>query len=92
MVAFDESALLSRARDSAGRLALAIGDEEGQARPARNLLRVRRDEEGGIWFSGLAAEIRPYARAGTEDAHSVSEWRDSGFKADVFAGVVIGVS
>jgi mycobactin salicyl-AMP ligase len=91
VVAFDELALLARARDPAGRLALTIGDDDAQATP-QDLLRVCRDEEGGIWFSGLASEVRPYARHGTPDAPSLPEWRDSGFKADIFAGVVIGVS
>jgi mycobactin salicyl-AMP ligase len=88
VIAFDELALMARARDAAGRLTLALGDDGG----AGAFLRVRRDEDGAISFSGPAAEVRSYARAGMEDAGSGTGWRNSGFKADVFAGIVIGIS
>src|SRR5215213_2634616 len=89
VIAFDELALMARARDAAGRLTLALGDD---ATGAGAFLRVRRDADGAISFSGPAAEVRGYARAGTEDAGSSTGWRNSGFKADVFAGIVIGIS
>jgi mycobactin salicyl-AMP ligase len=92
VLAFEELALLARARDRAGRLALTIDEYDGQALSTRYLLRLRRDENGGIWFSGLASELRAYKRGGMQDAASLPEWRDSGFKADLFAGIVIGVS
>jgi hypothetical protein len=88
VIAFDELALMARARDAAGRLTLALGDDGG----AGAFLRVRRDEDGAISFSGPAAEVRSYARAGMEDAGSGTGWCNSGFKADVFAGIVIGIS
>jgi mycobactin salicyl-AMP ligase len=88
VIAFDELALMARARDAAGRLTLALGDDGGSGA----FLRVRRDEDGAISFSGPAAEVRGYARAGMEDARSGTGWRNSGFKADVFAGIVIGIS
>jgi mycobactin salicyl-AMP ligase len=88
VIAFDELALMARARDAAGRLTLALGDDGG----AGAFLRVRREEDGAISFSGPAAEVRSYARAGMEDAGSGIGWRNSGFKADVFAGIVIGIS
>lgn len=91
VVAFDELALIARARDASGRPALSLGDEDGQGRWTGDLLRVRRDEGGAIAFSGLAAEVRPYRRDATADAAPLPEWRESGFTADMFAGIVIGV-
>ena len=44
VIAFDELALMARARDAAGRLTLALGDD---ATGAGAFLRVRRDEDGG---------------------------------------------
>ena len=74
VIAFDELALMARARDAAGRLTLALGDDGG----AGAFLRVRRDEDGAISFSSLATEVRGYARAGMEDAGSGTGWRNSG--------------
>jgi hypothetical protein len=91
VVAFDETALIARARDAAGRFAVSIGDGDGPL-PAHGLLRVRRDPDGTIRFAGPAAEVRPWVRGGTADASPLPEWPDSGFRADVFAGIVIGVS
>ena len=88
VVAFDETALIARARDAAGRFAVSIGDDA----PAHGLLKVRRDPDGTIRFAGPAAEVRPWVRGGTADASPLPEWPDSGFRADVFAGIVIGVS
>jgi hypothetical protein len=92
VLAFDELALLARARDAAGQPALTIGDEDGKERATRHLLRAHRDECGAIWLSGPASEARPYIRTGMRDASALPEWRDSGFKADIVAGVLIGVS
>lgn len=96
VLAFDETALLARQRDASGRPALSIGSDERQGCGTGDLLRLRRSDDGAIAFAGPAAEVRPYARPGTADAPALvlgsSEWRESGFKADVFAGVVIGVS
>jgi acyl-CoA synthetase (AMP-forming)/AMP-acid ligase II len=92
VVAFDELALIARARDAAGRFAVSVGDEDGPGRATRHLLRVRRDPDGAIRFSGPAAEVRPWVRGGMADAPPVPEWQDSGFRADVFAGLVIGIS
>jgi mycobactin salicyl-AMP ligase len=91
VVAFDETALLARARDAAGRFAVSIGGGDGPS-PTRDLLRVRRDADGAIRFAGPAAEVRDYGRSGTTDAPALTEWRDSGFRAEVFAGIVIGIS
>jgi mycobactin salicyl-AMP ligase len=88
VVAFDETALIARARDAAGRFAVSIGDDA----PAHGLLQVRRDPDGTIRFAGPAAEVRPFVRGGTADASPLPEWPDSGFRADVFAGIVIGIS
>jgi acyl-CoA synthetase (AMP-forming)/AMP-acid ligase II len=89
-VSFDEMALIARPRDAAGRFAVTIGDD--RTSPARRLLRVRRDPDGTIRFAGPAAEVRPWVRSGMADAPPSPEWPDSGFRADVFAGIVIGVS
>jgi acyl-CoA synthetase (AMP-forming)/AMP-acid ligase II len=92
VVAFDEWALIARARDAAGRFAVSVGDEDGPGRATRHLLRVRRDPDGTIRFAGPAAEVRPWARSGMANAPPLPEWADSGFRADVFAGLVIGIS
>lgn len=92
VVAFDELALIAKGRDPSGRPALSLEDEDGQGRWTGDLLRVRRAEDGAIAFSGLAAEVGPYRRDGTADATPIPEWRESGFTADMFAGIVIGVS
>src|SRR5215207_6666474 len=73
VIAFDELAVMARARDAAGRLTLALGDDGG----AGAFLRVGREEDGAISFSGPAAEVRGYARAGMEDAGSGTGWRNS---------------
>ncbi|HEX8663383.1 MAG TPA: long-chain fatty acid--CoA ligase, partial [Beijerinckiaceae bacterium] len=88
VVAFGETALIAHARGSAGRFAVSIGDDA----PAHGLLKVRRDPDGTIRFAGPAAEVRPWVRGGTADASPSPEWPDSGFRADVFAGIVIGIS
>lgn len=91
-VAFDELALIARARDTSGRPAISIDGDDDESRWTRDLLRVRRSEDGAIAFSGLAAEVRPYERDGSAIAAPLPEWRESGFRADIFAGIVIGVS
>jgi acyl-CoA synthetase (AMP-forming)/AMP-acid ligase II len=96
VLAFGEEALLTRARDPGGQFALSLDDEPGHASvTTRNLLRVRRDPDGAIHLAGLAAETLPFEK-GSPRASGSSEapggWRASGHRADLFAGIVIGVS
>ncbi len=46
---------------------------------------------GEIVAVSNAAELRPWTRQGAA-ANAPSDWIDSGFRAEVFAGIVIGVS
>jgi mycobactin salicyl-AMP ligase len=93
MVAFGEQALITKARDSRGQFALSLDEEDGPAGAAtRTMLRVRREADGGISFAGPAAETREFDRNGPRELKRSAEWRPSGFKADLFAGIVIGIS
>jgi mycobactin salicyl-AMP ligase len=91
VLALDEQALLAAPRDGAGRVALMIGDADETRRTAP-LLRTRRDEEDGIWLAGPASAVAPFARHGMADATLLAEWRDSGFRAEGFAGLLTGVT
>lgn len=91
VLAFDELALIAGARDEGGQFSLTLDDDARGAPAARKLLRVRRDPDGAISFAGSGAETRPWTRHGAAARRS-SDWTDSGFRADVFAGIVIGVS
>ncbi len=85
-LAFGELALLAQARDARGRFALSLD------RPAESggTLTVRREADGRIQFRGIAAQAAPLD--GRNPPVEADFWRDSGFVADVFAGIVIGVS
>lgn len=85
-LAFGEIALLAQPRDARGRFALSLDHvaESGGS------LSVRRDEEGGIQFRGLSAAAAPLD--GRAPPVQNDEWRNSGFVAEVFAGIVIGVN
>lgn len=89
VLSFDEIALIAKARDSRGQFALALEDDAGPASPSRGLLKVRRDGDGAILFGGPAAEVREIERG---QRAAAPEWRDSGFRVDLFAGIVIGVA
>jgi hypothetical protein len=70
---------------------LSLGEDGGPGNvTTRHFLRVRRDQEGAIAFGGLAAEVQDFARGSPQLAKP--EWRPSGFKAEMFAGILIGVS
>jgi mycobactin salicyl-AMP ligase len=90
-LAFGELALLAKPRTSRGQFALSldapvIGNPASQSQ----LLDVRRDEEGQIQFRGLAASTAVVTR---DAIGAVPEgWQASGYTAEVFAGIVIGVS
>lgn len=89
ILALDELALVARARQG-DRFALSLA-EDPSAGPARQLLRVRTDAEGGIEVAGLACDTRSFER-GQPGPLPSSEWRAAGFKAEIFAGIVIGVA
>lgn len=91
VLALGEVALIAKARDPKGRVALSLTTAH-QGGPAGALLKVCRDEDGAILVAGLAAEISVLTRSGAQVLPQQREWRDTGFKADVFAGMLIGVS
>lgn len=93
VLAFGELALLTRARDAGGQFALSLDEDASQGNvTARNLLRIRRSEDGSICFGGLGADVRSFDHGGPQAEPARVEWRSSGFKADLFAGIVIGVT
>jgi mycobactin salicyl-AMP ligase len=78
-------ALVSRRRGRSGQVAIRL-DEAPTA--AAGLL-VRRDVAGLLSVSGAATQACRFARGVVEN--DVEEWRPTGYRADVFAGIVIGV-
>jgi hypothetical protein len=94
VLALGEDALLTRARDPGGQFALSLDDDPGQASvTTRNLLRVRRDPDGAIHLAGLAAETHPFEKGAPHaPGDAPGGWRACGYRADLFAGIVIGVS
>jgi hypothetical protein len=91
VLGFGEIALVSRARSETGHLMLTLEDEQAPDQATRDLLRIRRDDAGTLYFGGAAAEVYDFARGAPIVPAQVQEWRSSGFKADIFAGIVIGV-
>lgn len=90
VLAFGEMALVTRARAKGGQFAPPFDVSRGEdARPGS--LRVRLDGDGVIELSGLAADTCAFGRHGPV-SREFSEWVSSGCSADLFAGVVIGVS
>ncbi len=90
-LAFGEVALLAKARDARGRFALSLdADTADAADGSPSLMRVRRDSNGEIYFGGPASEIFPLDRGMIGEPPP--DWRASSFCADLFAGIVIGVS
>ncbi len=85
-LAFGEIALLAQPRDARGRFALSLDHvvESGDS------LSVRRDDEGAIQFRGPGSAAAPLD--GRAPPVEEDGWRESGFKAEVFAGIVIGVN
>jgi mycobactin salicyl-AMP ligase len=90
VLAFDEMALISGARTSNGLFALSL--EPAGGRVAGDLLRVRLDEGGIVSFSGPAAQAGGIEGGRLPDLTDATCWRSSGYKADLFAGMIIGVS
>ena len=91
VLGFGEIALVSRARSETGHLMLTLEDEQAPGQATRDLLRVRRDDTGTLYFGGAAAEVYDFVRGAPIVPAQVQEWRSSGFKADIFAGIMIGV-
>jgi hypothetical protein len=92
ILALDELALVARAR-RADQFALTLADDASAGSvPARQLMRVRTDPDGAIQVAGVACDLRSFERGQSGPAVPVAEWRSSGFKAEVFAGIVIGVT
>lgn len=91
VLAFDELALVAKSRDRNGYFKLSL-DDNGipAAAAAHGLLHLRRDEDGRIFFKGAAADTRDFSRGSVGPAPS--GWRDSGYRADLFAGMLIGVT
>lgn len=85
-LAFGEIALLAQPRDARGRFALSLD----RAADTGRSLSVRRDDEGCIQFRGLAAAAA--LLDGRAPPLQDDDWHDSGFVAEVFAGIVIGVN
>jgi len=91
VLAFGERACIARRRPSSGHLTFAIGDDGVAEAAAGALLRISRGEDGAISFGGSAAETFPFQRGSPQIPAQTPAWHPSGFKADLFAGVVIGV-
>jgi mycobactin salicyl-AMP ligase len=91
VLGFGEIALVSRARSDSGHLMLSVEEDGASDDGTRELLRIRRDEDGTLHFGGTAAETYDFARGGVILPVEAPQWRSSGFKADLFAGIVIGV-
>ncbi|TVR07880.1 MAG: hypothetical protein EA385_11415 [Salinarimonadaceae bacterium] len=88
-LAFGETALLAKARDARGQFALSLEPIDGSGE-AEALLEARRDETGRISFRGPAAAVSAFGASQADDSSGV--WRRSPFAAEIFAGIVIGVS
>ncbi|MGP9820003.1 AMP-binding protein [Salinarimonas sp. NSM] len=86
VLALEPWALLTRARARGGQVALRLDARSGaDADP-----RVRRDDEGRLSVCGASTQARRVVRGQIEA--QLPEWRETPWRADVFAGIVIGVS
>jgi mycobactin salicyl-AMP ligase len=92
VLAFGELAVVAAPRRESGQFSLALEDTGQGNVTTRHLMRVRRDPDGAITFGGLAAEIHDYGRGAPPPPPAKAEWRRSGFKAELFAGILIGVT
>jgi mycobactin salicyl-AMP ligase len=91
VLAFGELAVMAAQRRGSGQFSLPLDEDIGHGNvTTRHLLRVRRAEDDAIEFAGLATEIHDFGR-GAPPVLTKPEWRRSGFKAELFAGVPIGV-
>jgi hypothetical protein len=91
VLCFGETALLARARSDSGHLLLSLESNDGRDAEMSGLLRIKRDEDGSIHFSGPASEVYQFSKGAPVLPAQEPSWRSSGFKVDLFAGTVIGV-
>jgi hypothetical protein len=91
VLCFGETALLARARSDSGHLLLSLEDNDGRDDGIQGLLQTRRDEDGSIDFKGPAAEVYHFSKGAPVVPAQELSWHSSGFKVDLFAGMVIGV-
>ncbi len=93
VLAFGELAVVAALRRGSGQFSLSLDEDAGQSNvTTRHLLRVRRDQDGAVEFGGLATDIQDYGRGTPPPPSPKPEWRRSGFMAELFAGVLIGVT
>jgi hypothetical protein len=91
VLAFDEIALIAAARTPSGLFALSLDAASGDKAVA-DLLHIRVESDGTVFFSGPAALAGEVERGRLPDPADAASWRNSGFRADLFAGIIIGVS
>jgi hypothetical protein len=91
VLAFDELALIAGARTPSGLFALSL-DAPAGGKALADLLSIRIDADGAVSFSGPAALIGDTEGGTIPDLTNATGWRSSGFKVDLFAGIIIGVS
>jgi mycobactin salicyl-AMP ligase len=91
VLAFDEIALIANARTPTGLFALSLDAGLGVSTLDR-LLSIRLDETAALSFQGTAAMIGEMQGAALPDPDTLLQWHASCFKADLFAGIIIGVS
>jgi hypothetical protein len=92
VLAFGELAVMAAPRKGSGQFSLSLEEDAQSNAATRQLLRVRRDPSGAIEFGGLAADIQEYGRGAPRAPLAKPEWRPSGFNAELFAGILIGVT
>jgi hypothetical protein len=91
VLAFDEIALIAGARTPSGLFALSL-DTAANGKALADLLSVRIESDDTVSFSGPAALVGDVKGGSLPYLGDATGWRSSGFKADLFAGIIIGVS
>lgn len=91
VIAFDETALLAIRRTPGGAFTLTVDHLSGCNVPGE-LLQVALDDAGGIKFRGLAAATGSPARTVDPEMSSPDMWRASGHSAEIFAGILLGIT
>jgi hypothetical protein len=90
VLAFDETALIAGARTQTGLFTLSL--DAGADGGLSDLLSAHVDQDATVSFRGLAANVSEVGPADWPNWDGSDEWHVSRFKADLFAGIVIGVS
>jgi acyl-CoA synthetase (AMP-forming)/AMP-acid ligase II len=91
ILALGEVAIKTQARDPTGGVALSFSPS-GEDDPGQDLIRARLGEDGSILVTGLATEAHDFARSDAGTDVSPPKWRDTGFKAEVVAGLLMAVN